>query len=55
LHGELDPTHGEELDVVLDSLVLSDPQRAVLGMSAIASVFGMTAAVDEVVAKAAVV
>jgi hypothetical protein len=55
LHGELDPTHGEELDVVLDSLVLSDPQRAVLGMSAIVSVFGMTAAVDEVVAKAAVV
>lgn len=53
LHGELDPHHGDELDAVLDSLLLTEPQRTVMGMSAIASVQGMTAAVNKVVEKAA--
>jgi hypothetical protein len=53
LHAELDPHHGEELDAVLDSLVLTEQQRSLLGMSAIASVQGMTSAVNEVVDKAA--
>lgn len=51
LHGELDPEHGAELDAVLDSLPLTDRHRSVLGMSAIASVQGLTAAVEEVVQK----
>ncbi|MDP8904642.1 MAG: iron-containing redox enzyme family protein [Chloroflexota bacterium] len=52
LHGELDPRHGEELDHVLDTLPLTDGQRTVLGLSAIASVHGMTAVVDEIIEKA---
>lgn len=55
LHGELDPQHGEELDAVINSLPLTHSQRTVLGMSAIASVQGMTAAVNEVVDSVAAV
>jgi hypothetical protein len=51
LHGELDPHHGEELDELLDSLPLTEPQRTVLGLSAISSVQAMTAAVEEVIEK----
>jgi len=54
LHGQLDPRHGEEIYAVLDSLPLTQPQRTVLGMSAIASVQGMTAAVNEVIDMASV-
>jgi hypothetical protein len=38
LHADLDLHHGEELDSLVDSLPLSDQQRTLVGLSAMASV-----------------
>ena len=38
LHADLDPRHGDELDDLVDSLPLTDEQRTLAGLSAMASV-----------------
>jgi hypothetical protein len=38
LHADLDPGHREELDGVLDSMPLTEPQRTLVGLSALTSV-----------------
>jgi Iron-containing redox enzyme len=47
LHADLDVHHGEELDDLVDSLPMSDQQRELVGLSALASVQLMARAQDE--------
>jgi hypothetical protein len=50
-HAELDPGHGAELDELLDSLPLTREQSAVIGLSAMHTVEGYTAAIEEILAE----
>jgi hypothetical protein len=47
LHAGLDPNHGDDLDRLLDSLALTEQQRTLIGLSAIASVQLITQAQQE--------
>jgi hypothetical protein len=49
LHAELDPGHGAELDRMLDTLALTEPQATVIGLSAMASAHGFARAIADVV------
>jgi hypothetical protein len=49
-HADLDPSHGEELDAVLDALPLRAEQRELLGVSALSSAAGLAAAFEELLA-----
>jgi hypothetical protein len=49
-HAELDPGHTQELDELLDDLLLTPEQSAVLGLNAMQSIHLLTRALDEVVA-----
>jgi pyrroloquinoline quinone (PQQ) biosynthesis protein C len=51
-HADLDPSHGEELDAVLDALPLRAEHRQLLGVSALSSAGGLAAAVEELLAAA---
>jgi hypothetical protein len=46
-HADLDPSHGRELDAVLDALPLRPAQRELLGVSALSSAGGLAAAFEE--------
>jgi len=52
LHADLDPHHGDEFDDLLDSLPLSEQQRTLMGLSAMASVQMCTQALQEVLDRA---
>jgi hypothetical protein len=47
LHADLDPHHGDDLDDLLDSLPLTQQQRTLIGLNAIASVQLITQAQQE--------
>jgi Iron-containing redox enzyme len=47
MHADLDPHHGDDLDDLLDSLPLTEQQRTLIGLNAIASVQLMTQAQQE--------
>lgn len=47
-HAVLDPSHGDELDDVIDSLTLSREQEEVLGLSSMSSVELMARCIDDV-------
>ena len=47
LHADLDPHHGDDLDHLLDSLRLTEQQRTLIGLNAIASVQLITQAQQE--------
>jgi hypothetical protein len=47
LHADLDSHHGDDLDDLLDSLPLTEQQRTLIGLNAIASVQLMTQAQQE--------
>jgi hypothetical protein len=47
LHADLDSDHSDDLDALLDSLPLTDQQRTLIGLSAIASVQLITQAQQE--------
>jgi hypothetical protein len=51
LHADLDPHHGDELDDLVDSLPLSDQQRTLVGLSAMASVELMARAQQELLER----
>ncbi len=47
LHADLDTHHGDDLDDLLDSLPLTEQQRTLVGLSALASVQLLTQARQE--------
>jgi hypothetical protein len=47
LHADLDPHHGDDVDHLLDSLPLTEQQRTLIGLNAIASVQLITQAQQE--------
>ena len=49
LHAELDPEHGDEINLLLDDLVLTPEQSEVLALSAMYTVHMLARATDEAI------